>query len=62
MTTLQTAWERSDRIFDLVTPEAILARPIPLRQPFLFYVGHLPAFAWNHLWRRIAGRDAFADE
>jgi ergothioneine biosynthesis protein EgtB len=59
---LEAAWERSDRIFDLLEPEATLARPIPLRQPFLFYVGHLPAFAWNHLWRRMAGRPAFASE
>ncbi len=57
---LETAWERSDRIFALLEPEAILARPIPLRQPFLFYVGHLPAFAWNHLWRRVAGKPPFA--
>jgi ergothioneine biosynthesis protein EgtB len=56
----ETAWERSDRIFGFLTPEAILARPIRLRQPFLFYVGHLPAFAWNHLWRRVAGRPSFA--
>jgi ergothioneine biosynthesis protein EgtB len=58
--TLRAAWERSDRLFGLLAPEAVLARPIPLRQPFLFYVGHLPAFAWNHLWRRVAGRPAFA--
>ena len=57
---LEAAWERSDRIFALLEPEALLARPIPLRQPFLFYVGHLPAFAWNHLWRRVADRPAFA--
>ncbi|MCG6923724.1 MAG: SUMF1/EgtB/PvdO family nonheme iron enzyme [Acidobacteria bacterium] len=59
---LEAAWERSDQIFGLLEPEAILARPISLRQPFLFYVGHLPAFAWNHLWRRVAGRPAFAAE
>jgi ergothioneine biosynthesis protein EgtB len=59
---LESAWERSDRIFGLLEPEATLGRPIPLRQPFLFYVGHLPAFAWNHLWRRVAGRPAFAPE
>jgi len=53
---LESAWERSDQIFRVLAPEAVLARPIPLRQPFLFYVGHLPAFAWNHLWRRAAGR------
>jgi ergothioneine biosynthesis protein EgtB len=56
---LEHAWQRSDRIFDLLAPEALLARPIRLRQPFLFYVGHLPAFAWNHLWRRVAGRETF---
>ena len=59
---LEAAWQRSDRIFALLAPEAILARPIPLRQPFLFYVGHLPAFAWNHLGRRVAGRAPFADD
>jgi ergothioneine biosynthesis protein EgtB len=56
---LERAWQRSDEIFGLLAPEALLARPIRLRQPFLFYVGHLPAFAWNHLWRRAAGREAF---
>jgi ergothioneine biosynthesis protein EgtB len=59
---VEEAWERSDRIFALVDPEAFLARPIALRQPFLFYAGHLPAFAWNHLWRGVLGRPAFDDE
>ncbi|HET8646316.1 MAG TPA: SUMF1/EgtB/PvdO family nonheme iron enzyme, partial [Vicinamibacteria bacterium] len=45
------AWERSDTIFDALAPEALLARPIPLRQPFLFYLGHLPAFAWAQIGR-----------
>jgi hypothetical protein len=53
---LESAGERSDQIFEILAPEAVLARPIPLRQPFLFYIGHLPAFAWNQLWRRAAGR------
>jgi len=56
---LRAAWERSDRIFSLVDERALLARPIALRQPFLFYVGHLPAFAWNHLWRGALGRPTF---
>jgi ergothioneine biosynthesis protein EgtB len=59
---LESVWERSDRIFGALAPEAVLARPIPLRQPFLFYIGHLPAFAWNHLWRRAAGRGPFEAE
>ena len=25
-------------------------------------MGHLPAFAWNHLWKRVAGRTTFAEE
>jgi ergothioneine biosynthesis protein EgtB len=59
---LRAAWERSDLLFDRLVPGALLARPIRLRQPFLFYLGHLPAFAWNHLWRGALGRSAFAPE
>jgi hypothetical protein len=62
---LESAWTRSDEIFSLLAPEAIHARPIPLRQSFLFYVGHLPAFAWNKLARgaaREAPFDARFDE
>lgn len=59
---LEAAWERTDRIFAFVADQALLARPIPLRQPLLFYVGHLPAFAWNHLGRGALGLPAFAPE
>lgn len=41
-------WKRSDWIFnDLITKENILERPIELRFPFIFYLGHLPSFSWN---------------
>jgi ergothioneine biosynthesis protein EgtB len=56
---LEAAWERTDRIFGFVADHALLARPIPLRQPLLFYVGHLPAFAWNHLGRGALRLPAF---
>jgi ergothioneine biosynthesis protein EgtB len=56
---LSAAWHRSDLIFGLLTDEALAARPIRLRQPFLFYLGHLPAFAWNQLGRGVLGRPAF---
>ena len=56
---LEAAWERSDRIFGLLTPDAWLQRPIGLRQPFIFYLGHLPAFAWNQVWRGVLGRPSF---
>jgi len=50
---LQDAWARSDRIFELVPQERWLDQPIRLRHPILFYVGHLPAFAWNQVGRGL---------
>jgi ergothioneine biosynthesis protein EgtB len=52
-------WERTDRLFALVGPEGILQRPIALRHPFIFYVGHLPTFTWNHVCRRLLDRPSF---
>lgn len=46
---LERAWNRSDELFSMLSTEDLCARGIPLRHPFIFYVGHLPAFAWNHL-------------
>jgi ergothioneine biosynthesis protein EgtB len=62
---LEQAWRRSDRVLDLVAPDALLEQPIALRQPFVFYLGHLPAFAWNQIGRWLLGRpplDAGLDE
>ncbi|HZE37099.1 MAG TPA: SUMF1/EgtB/PvdO family nonheme iron enzyme [Candidatus Eisenbacteria bacterium] len=62
---LTGAWARTDRIFELLAPGAFLAQPIALRHPFIFYVGHLPAFAWNHICAGVLGRpslDAGFDE
>jgi len=56
---LQAAWCRSDEIFRLVPEDALLERPISLRQPFLFYLGHLPAFAWNKVCRGTLGMSGF---
>jgi ergothioneine biosynthesis protein EgtB len=47
------AWNRSDEIFGIVKSHAMLSRPIALRNPFIFYLGHLPAFAWNQISRGI---------
>jgi ergothioneine biosynthesis protein EgtB len=55
----ERAWQRSDAIFGLLAPDALLAQPIPLRQPFIFYLGHLPAFAWNHLGCGVLGQAPF---
>ena len=53
---LRGVWQRTDRIFATLRPEAFLARPIALRHPFIFYVGHLPAFAWIHICGGTLGR------
>jgi len=53
---LQAAWDRSDALFALVPDDGWLRRPIPLRHPPLFYLGHLPAFAWNQLGAGLLGR------
>jgi hypothetical protein len=53
---LKAAWRRSDQLFALLPPAALHERPIGQRHPFLFYLGHLPAFAWNQLGRGVLGR------
>ena len=55
----QATWDRTDRIFGLVAADAWLDRPIRLRHPFIFYVGHLPAFAWKQVCRGVLGRAPF---
>ena len=47
-------WHRAIRartrgLFELITPDAYYDRPIALRNPIVFYEGHLPAFAVNTL-------------
>ncbi len=56
---LTDAWARTDRIFEMLAPDSWLAQPIALRHPFIFYLGHLPAFAWNHVGRALLERPSF---
>jgi gamma-glutamyl hercynylcysteine S-oxide synthase len=46
---------RSAEIFSFVSDEAFYSRPIPLRHPFAFYEGHLPAFSFLTLNERALG-------
>jgi ergothioneine biosynthesis protein EgtB len=43
------AWARTDEMFGIVSAPGILAQPIVWRHPFIFYVGHMPAFSWNQI-------------
>ena len=48
--------DRSRRLFDLIEPAAYYSRPIALRNPIIFYEGHLPAFSIIALLKRGLGR------
>jgi ergothioneine biosynthesis protein EgtB len=54
------AWYRRNRarteaLFDILTEDAYYTRPIELRNPLVFYEGHLPAFSFNTLVKRALG-------
>jgi len=57
---LQAAWARSDQLFALLPERALHERPIALRHPFIFYLGHLPAFGWNQVCRGVLKRPSFS--
>jgi formylglycine-generating enzyme required for sulfatase activity len=48
---------RTRELFDLVTPEAYYERPIALRNPIVFYEGHLPGFSVNTLVKLALKRE-----
>jgi gamma-glutamyl hercynylcysteine S-oxide synthase len=48
--------ERTRELFDLIDPSAYYTRPIALRNPIVFYEGHLPAFSVLAFLRRGLGR------
>src|SRR5690348_1155709 len=56
---LAAAIRASDEMFGMLTPEGLYQRPIPLRHQSIFYYGHLPAFAWNQVFRGALGRPSF---
>jgi iron(II)-dependent oxidoreductase len=47
---------RSAQLFGLIDPDVFYEAPIPLRHPFIFYAGHLPAFTYITLLRHALGR------
>lgn len=47
---------RSRQIFDLIDPDLYYTRPISLRNPVVFYEGHLPGFALNALIKKGLGQ------
>ena len=53
--------ERTREVFEIPLPDAYYDRPIPLRNPIVFYEGHLPAFAVNTLVK-LARKSPGVDE
>ena len=47
--------KRSAELFSIPKDSEYYARPISLRNPIVFYEGHLPAFNFNTLWKRALG-------
>lgn len=52
---LRRVFTRSDALFAAIRCDAMAMRPITLRHPLLFYLGHLPAFAYNQIVRGVLG-------
>jgi len=48
--------ERSARVFGIPRAAAYYDRPIALRNPIVFYEGHLPSFCVNTLVKLILGK------
>eukprot|EP00171_Calliarthron_tuberculosum_P008482 IDg8482t1 len=50
MSDLESVWKSTDSILgDHIRSGDALLQPISLRNPYIFYLGHLPAFTWNQL-------------
>jgi len=56
---LAFAREQTDRLFRLISPEALYERPVAERHRLVFYLGHFDAFDWNLLARRGMSERAF---
>ena len=56
---LEEARWRTDRLFALLSPEAMYERSIPERHRLIFYLGHIEAFDWNQLCRWTLDLPAF---
>jgi ergothioneine biosynthesis protein EgtB len=59
---LAEARARTDDLFTILRPGAILERPIPERHRLIFYLGHLEAFDWNLLARQGHGMAPFRED
>jgi hypothetical protein len=60
---MKKLWQRTDQIFfEILKPEAMLRKPIDLRNPFIFYLGHVAAFSYIHVNLKMYHEESFMPE
>ena len=60
---LKQSWAFEDFLFhDILSPEALYQRPIVIRHPFIFYFGHITAFAKNQIFRHTMKRKSDTED
>ncbi len=59
---LKFARAESDRLFGILTSEAIYERPIAQRHRVVFYIGHLEGFDYSQVCRQALGMEPFNKE
>jgi iron(II)-dependent oxidoreductase len=62
LTRFDAARALTRRLFGLVREDAYYSRPIALRNPIVFYEGHISAFAVNALLKKALGAPGIDDE
>lgn len=58
----EEAFYLADQMFSILRRAAWYERPISLRHQNIFYLGHLPAFAWNQVFKEVLGRKSIKPE
>jgi iron(II)-dependent oxidoreductase len=59
---LEDSRQLTNRLFDVIRPQALFDRPIPERHRLIFYLGHLEAFDWNLIARGTDALPSFHPE
>jgi iron(II)-dependent oxidoreductase len=62
LTWFRAGRSRTRQIFETFDDRAYYERPIALRNPLVFYEGHLPAFSINTLVKLALGRPGIEEE
>lgn len=60
---LKEGWNLADLLFgSVLKADGMMQRPIDLRHPFIFYVGHLTAFEKNQIFKAILNKTSETED